>query len=249
MMLVFFMGVYFLLAVFIYVIYRVSKHILNGRNKQVSKSSSLDLKDLIKPINDRENISEVKSKKVEVRSIKRAILDSCIDFNVSIFECLKLSNKNKNLQDIEKKIDEEFNFDNEKIIKEFINNIDESKNYDYCKRLKSKFSFNQVYELKTLTSDEQLKRLRQLLNDEEYKILELYIDTHLEFILDDFINYLNELIRLNETTVTIYVGNEDESYDYLDKHIRTRIDKDIYRGIKIGYRGHIYDFSLSGRNL
>ena len=92
-------------------------------------------------------------------------------------------------------------------------------------------------------------KLKKILTSQEYEVLELYKNTHEKFTIDGFVNYLGELLVLNDPTITVYVGNKNEKYEYLNKNIKTKVDRNIYRGIKIGYRGKIYDFSLNGRNL
>lgn len=247
-MILLFLSVYFVLTVLVYVIYKIIKFSLDNKNNRAVDNSYHDFEDLIKSANNKE-ISNFGNKKVEVKSIKEDILNNCILNNVSVFEYLNNPKYKKYLYEIDRIIDKEFDFNSEKIIKEFINKTDEGKSYDFCKKLESKFNLNKLYELKTSTDDEVLEKIKKMLNEEEYKILELYLDTHFEFILDDFISYLSELVRLNDPTITVYVGNRDDNFDYLNKFVKTKVDDSIYRGIKIGYRGHIYDFSLSGRNI
>ena len=67
--------------------------------------------------------------------------------------------------------------------------------------------------------------------------------------IDNFMNYLEELIDLNNPTILVYVGNKEENYDHLSKYIKTKYTKDIYRGIRIIYKNKMYDFSLSERNV
>ena len=38
----------------------------------------------------------------------------------------------------------------------------------------------------------------------------------------DFVDYLDRLVDLNNPTVTIYVSNKKENYDYLSKYIKTK---------------------------
>ena len=177
------------------------------------------------------------------------MLSTPIDYNINLIDVLKKAEDQRSIFEIEQMIDEVFIYDNEKIIKEFIKNTDDSKNFEICEKIQKKFTFKKIYELKTLSLDELEAKLKKMLKSDEYKILEIYKNTHKKFRIDGFINYLDELIKLNDPTITIYVGNKNEKYEYLDKNIKTKLDKSIYRGVKIGYRGKIYDFSLNGRNL
>jgi len=69
------------------------------------------------------------------------------------------------------------------------------------------------------------------------------------FTIEDFVDYLDRLVDLNDPTITIYVSNKKENYDYLSKYVKTVVADDIYSGIKIVYKDKIYDFSLSERNV
>ena len=70
-----------------------------------------------------------------------------------------------------------------------------------------------------------------------------------ENTIDNFIDYLDQLVDLNNPKVKILVGNKSENYDHLGNYIETVYDDKIYRGIKIVYRNKVYDFSLSERNV
>ena len=66
---------------------------------------------------------------------------------------------------------------------------------------------------------------------------------------EDFIDYLNRLIELNDPTVVVLVPNDKVNYDYIDKNIKTKVSDGIYKGIKILYRNKVYDFSLNEGNV
>ena len=67
--------------------------------------------------------------------------------------------------------------------------------------------------------------------------------------MEDFIDYLNRLIELNDPTVIILVSNKNINFDYIDQKIKTVVSEKIYRGIKILYKNKIYDFSLNEGNV
>ena len=91
--------------------------------------------------------------------------------------------------------------------------------------------------------------LRQFLNEKEYFLYETYLKMNEKTSIDGFIDYLNELIDLNNPTVLVYVGDKSMNYNYLSKYIKTVYSKDIYKGIKIIYKNYIYDYSLNERNV
>ena len=95
--------------------------------------------------------------------------------------------------------------------------------------------------------DEREEYLNKLLTKEEHKVYEIFLSSN-NFNMEDFIDYLNRLIELNDPTITILVPNKNINYDYIDKRIKTKVSDSIYKGIKILYRNKIYDFSLNEGN-
>lgn len=95
--------------------------------------------------------------------------------------------------------------------------------------------------------DEREEYLNKLLTKEEHKVYEIFLSSN-NFNMEDFIDYLNRLIELNDPTITVLVPNKNINYDYIDKRIKTKVSDSIYKGIKILYRNKIYDFSLNEGN-
>ena len=86
------------------------------------------------------------------------------------------------------------------------------------------------------------------MNDEEYKIYELFKSVSANTSIDNFIDYLDQLVSLNDPTIRVMVGRKDENYNKYGKNVKTLYDSSIYRGIKIMYKNRVYDFSISERN-
>jgi len=157
--------------------------------------------------------------------------------------------QNEEILRITKLINEKFDFNHEKLIKDFllcINNVDK---YEFCLKLKNKFTSKVIYELKTLLDYELDSYMKKLLTEKEFCIYELFKDLNGIFLIEDFVDYLDRLVSLNDPTITIYVSNKKENYDYLSKYIKTKVEEDIFSGIKIVYKDKVYDFSLSERNV
>ena len=95
--------------------------------------------------------------------------------------------------------------------------------------------------------DEREEYLNRFLTKEEHKVYEIFLSSN-NFNMEDFIDYLNRLIELNDPTITVLVPNKNINYDYIDKRIKTKVSDSIYKGIKILYRNKIYDFSLNEGN-
>ena len=250
-----FIGVYAVLAVLVYLMFRILKKSVEKIDDQ-SKTYYIDkLQEYDELINDKEeklnNLDEeIKNKRVEAESIKNDLHSDSIDFDINIIDVLSRTKyQDQSIFEIEKMINEKFNYDSEKIISEFLKRIDTFKNYEFCKKIRRKFSSKKLYELKILTANELEEKLKNMLTEKEYELLCAYKSTHKRFNLDEFINYLDELVELNSPKITVYVGSKSENYDYMSKYITTKIDPNIYKGIKIMYQSKIYDFSLNGKDL
>lgn len=172
------------------------------------------------------------------------------DFDYNIIELFNNAEyQNKELLRITRLIDEKFDFNHEKLIMNFLRCINNVDKYEFCLRLKEKFTSKIIYEVKTLLETEIDSFMEVLLTEEEYYIYLLFKDLNGTFTIEDFVDYLDRLVDLNNPTITIYVSNKRENYDYLSKYIKTKVADDIYSGIKIVYKDKIYDFSLSERNV
>ena len=157
--------------------------------------------------------------------------------------------QDSNIFELNKKIDENFVVNYEELVKDFLTLCRDSKDYDFCLNLRGKFDCDTIYELKSMLPDMMEDRLKEMLDNKEYKVYETFKLIVSEHSIDNFIDYLDQLVDLNNPKVLILVGNKSENYDHLSNLIETRYNDKIYRGIKIIYRGKIYDFSLSERNV
>lgn len=172
------------------------------------------------------------------------------EFDYNIINLLNNTKyQDKNIFELNKKIDEKFNIDYEALIRKFIEFIQDNDQYSFCLNLKRKFTSDVIYSLKILSNDEVDNTIKNMLSSDEYKIYSLYKEVNQNNNIDGFMDYLNELIDLNNPNIIIYVGDKDKSYDYLSKYIKTVYSSDIYKGIKIMYQNKIYDFSLNERNV
>lgn len=171
------------------------------------------------------------------------------EFDYNIIELFsKTKYQDKNIFEITKKIDEKFNLDYNSILNKFIANVETNDIvYNFCINLKQKFTGEIIYQIKIL--DDKEEYLKKFLDNNEYKIYEAFKTLNNNTDIDSFMDYLDELIDLNNPTILVYVGNKEENYDHLSKYIKTKFAPDIYRGIRIIYKNKMYDFSLSERNV
>ena len=171
-------------------------------------------------------------------------------FDTNVIDLLNSTQyQDKNIFELNKKIDENFVVNYEELVKDFLALCDEDKDYDFCLNLRGKFSSDVIYDLKSMMSDKQEEELKKMLSNKEYKVYEAFKLVVSDHSIDNFIDYLDQLVDLNNPKITILVGNKSENYDHLSENIETVFNDKIYRGIKIIYRNKVYDFSLSERNI
>ena len=173
------------------------------------------------------------------------------EFDYQIIDLLnKTKYQDKNIFEINKRIDESFNIDYVALIKRFLDNIKDDGTYSFCTSLRDKLTSSVVYDLKILDKDMQEEYLKKILNETEFLIYRMYVViSYDDYSVDGFLGYLNELVDLNSPNIMVYVGSKYENYDYLSKYIKTVYSKDIYKGIRIIYKKRIYDYSLNERNV
>jgi len=193
---------------------------------------------------------ELKEKEINKEEENNSINSNNYEFDYRIIDLLnKTKYQDKNIFEINKMIDEKFDIDYVGLLKEFLKNIKEDDSYKFVTNLRNKFTSDIIYKLKVLTDEEQVELLNKNLSNNELEIYNAYLKINKKFNIDSFIDYLNELVDLNNPNIIVYVGNKTENYDYLSEHIQTIYSKDIYKGIKIIYKNKIYDYSLNERNV
>ena len=212
--------------------------ILKGTVKKINSQTKLYFVDKLQEydymINQKEEKLNSINQEIHKQSIKKTEevvkpQKNTYEFDYQIIDLFnKTKYQDKNIFELNKKIDETFNINYIDLLKKFLEHIHDDKTYDFCLNLKDKFTSELVYELKIMNDKEQENKLKEILDDTEY---------------------LTELLDLNSPNIMVYVGSKSENYDYLSKYIKTIYSKDIYKGIRIIYRKKIYDYSLNERNV
>ena len=171
-------------------------------------------------------------------------------FDTNVIDLLNSTKyQDKNILELNKLIDETFVVNYEELIKDFLSLCDESKDYDFCLNLRGKFSSDMIYNLKVMMPEDREIELKNILDSKEYKVYETFKLIVDDSSIENFVDYLSQLVDLNDPKVKILVGSKNENYDHLSDYIETELNDKIYRGIKIIYRNKVYDFSLSERNV
>lgn len=144
-----------------------------------------------------------------------------------------------------KHIKENFSFNYNEIIKKFMDTslTDENTNYKIALNIKNKFTNEEVYKIINLREKEQKEYILNLLDLEEKKFLENFINLD-KFKVKKLITNLDTFLYKNDPKVYIYTGDKNTNYDEINSNIETVYDESINEGIRIHYKGIIYDYSL-----
>lgn len=198
------------------------KKILNELNEEIEKNKAV----LSEKAKDNKN------------NIKAEQFEYYEDLDIPKYMDENLFKKYKNIKN-------KFSFDKEKLIIGFIESVVTEKNYDYgiLVTIRKKFTKSKIYEIMKLRKNDQKEHIYNFLSEEEFNVIQKYIDLE-NFKINNLITKLDTLIEKNDPTVYIYVGEKNKNYNYISPLIKTRYDENINEGIKINYKGVLYDYSL-----
>ena len=254
------MTILFIIAIIIVIILVVLMYIiLKSTVKKINSQTKLYFVDKLQEydymIDDKLNKLNEINENIKEKELKREEQDSSTnsahyDFDYQIIDLLnKTEYQDKNIFELNKEIEEKFKMDYEALLKKFLENIKDDGSYQFCINLKKKFIGEEIYKLKLLLPEEQTEYLKKFLTEEEFKIYKVYQSLENKPTIDGFLDYIDELIDLNNPCILVYVGKKEENYNHLSKYIKTIYSKEIYKGIKIIYKKRIYDYSLNERNV
>ena len=145
-----------------------------------------------------------------------------------------------------KKIDSKFTYDDRYIVEEFVNQTLADSSADKYNSLSSvKKYINDIGIYKLLTnSEEEMQKFKENVNKLDDEVLTKYEKVNGFFDLENFIDYLDIEIRKNDPTIYVLVGDKNISFNDVNERVKTMYREEVYRGIKIIYKGNIYDYSL-----
>ncbi len=193
---------------------------------------------------------QIKDKELGAKEENKTRDKNNYEFDYNIIDLFNETKyQDQSLFELNKIIEKEFDFNYEKIIEKFVSSVHDTNNYSFCLGLRKKLDSNMLYQLSILSDEERKVFLKEVLTSNEYKIYEIFLETMDKTSPENFVEYVDQLISLNNPNIIVLVGNDKENYDYISDYVKTKVSKDIYRGIKIIYRDKIYDFSLNERNI
>ena len=240
------------LIFFMYLILRKTVRIVNEQTKSYFVNKLQGYDDLIA---EKENkLSEIdeliKNREIGKEENKKELSKGGYAFDTNVIDLFNSTQyQDKNIFELNKKIDENFVINYEELVKDFLTFCDDSKDYEFCLNLRNKFDSEQIYRFKSVMENEIDSELRNFLTEKEYKIYEAFKLIISEHTIENFVIYLDQLVDLNSPKVVILVGNKHENYAHLSEYIETKYNDKVYRGLKIVYKNKVYDFSLSERNI
>ena len=235
-----------------FIILKRTVRIVNEQTKSYFVNKLQGYDDLIA---DRENklneIDElIKSREIGKENNKKELSKGGYAFDTEVIDLFNSTEyQDKNIFELNRKIDETFVVNYEELVKDFLAFCDDSKDYEFCVNLRNKFDSEQIYNLKSVMSEYIEDELKKILSEKEYKIYEAFKLIISDHSIENFVIYLDQLVDLNSPKVVILVGSKHENYDHLSEYVETKYNDKIYRGLKIVYKNRVYDFSLSERNI
>lgn len=190
----------------------------------------------IKIKNNKDNLE--KKQKEDKKSIDIQKEECLANTKVPNYEDEKLFKKYKYIKN-------RFSFDKEKIIKKFISNLSQTSNedYDMLLKIRKKITSEEIYKIIKLRVNEQVKYIFDILTEEEIKYIKQYISLK-KFKINVFLTKIDTLIEKNDPTIYIYTGEKEDDFNHISTNIKTKYDININEGIKINYKGILYDYSL-----
>ena len=115
-------------------------------------------------------------------------------------------------------------------------------------QLLKELDYETVYRLSTLGRDRQLEVLGQSLEGSQLKLLESFCDTHKNFSVIEFYDYLKTEAEKEPHKATIYVSGRDACRRYPES-VNVVVDEDICEGFRIEADNTIYEYSIKEREM
>ena len=235
-----------------FLILKKTVKIVNSQTKSYFVNKLQNYDNLIEAKENKRNEIEelIKNREIGLKEEKEENKGKEYNFDTDVIDLLNQTKyQDKNVFELNKKIDEKFIINYEELIKDFLSFTDDNKDYDFCSKLRDKFDSDTIYKFKTVIPSKLDEAYREYLNDREYSVYEAFKLVTVQNTIENFIDYLDRMKELNSPYIKILVGSRNENYNYLSEYIETIFSSKIYRGIKIIYKNKIYDFSLSERDV
>lgn len=232
-----------ILVMFLFLKKTVAKINQQSKDYFVDKLQAYD--NLIK---EREEKLQGLNKDIEEKQkeLEKEIVRPEVNSKVYLYDMKNIDFQDEKIFTKMKEVDQRFNIDTVKLIKRFLKEHfqdDTVLEYNKYMRVRDLFDQKMIFRLISLRPGEQEKEVKELLRDLAY-LVDDFKKKNKKFEVKRFISYFDDIISKVDPYVYVYVGSKDENYDSIDTFIRTKIDKNIYRGVSIVYKSKLYDYSL-----
>lgn len=142
-----------------------------------------------------------------------------------------------------KAIKEKFSFDYESIVNDFIKDNLKEDNADYyiAVDIKNKLNKEEIFKILNLKKSEQKQYILSLMTKEQKQFLLNFMK---EFEIKKLVLKLDDFLEKNDPKVYVYVGKENKNLSLISDKVEVVVDNNINEGMKISYKGILYDYSL-----
>lgn len=235
------------LLILVIITFLFFKRIVNKVNEQAKLYFTLKLQEYDELVKEKEEklrkIKEDTDNKEKSTEIKEDISKT----PVIVLEDNKRRYQVDDLLKTVKKVEDRFKIDNEKILKQFLNNKptkEELVRFNHLEKMKNEIIKMGVYNIVTSTDENLLNELFDKLRMVDVDIVDAFALNTNNPTVEDFLNYLENELNKCDPHIYVEVGDKNVNFDYLSDRIVTEYNEKIYKGIMVIYRNKMYDYSL-----
>ena len=235
------------LLILVIITFLFFKRIVNKVNEQAKLYFTLKLQEYDELVKEKEEklrkIKEDTDNKEKSTEIKEDISKT----PVIVLEDNKRRYQVDDLLKTVKKVEDRFKIDNEKILKQFLNNKptkEELVRFNHLEKMKNEIIKMGVYNIVTSTDENLLNELFDKLRMVDVDIVDAFALNTNNPTVEDFLNYLENELNKCDPHIYVEVGDKNINFDYLSDRIVTEYNEKIYKGIMVIYRNKMYDYSL-----
>ena len=157
-----------------FLILKKTVRIVNDQTKSYFVNKLQGYDDLI---TERENklleIDElIKNREIGKKENKKELSKGGYAFDTNVIDLFNSTQyQDKNIFELNRKIDENFVVNYEELVKDFLTLCDDSKDYSFCLNLRNKFSCDEIYKFKTLMDLDREEELKNFLTSKSYRYI------------------------------------------------------------------------------
>lgn len=189
--------------------------------------------------------NEITKKNCELESLKTKKVTSKEKNSNKYYQYKIPKYSDENIFEKYKTIKQKFTINCKDVVEKFIKNnlTEDNSNYDIALQIKNKFTNDAIYKILNLRTSQQKEEILSLLTNEQREFFSK------NFVIDKFeikkiVIELDNFLEKNDPKIYVYVGNCHENFNMNSDKVEIIVDSSINEGIKIRYKGNLYDYSL-----